>query len=62
MLPVLVPLNPCVGRGEDQAGNNDVDREFAPEFCRKTNVLSVNSLGRSMLDRSLVTRLDENEH
>jgi len=33
MLPVLIPLNPGVGGGEDEAGNNDVEGEFAPEFC-----------------------------
>jgi len=33
VLPVLVPLDPGVGRSEDQAGNDEVDGELAPEVC-----------------------------
>ena len=33
VLPVLIPLHPGVGGGEDEAGDDDVEGEFAPEFC-----------------------------
>lgn len=37
--PVLVPLDPCVGGDEDQAGNDNVYRQLAPEFCENENVV-----------------------
>ena len=33
MLPMLVPLDPGVGGSEDQAGNDEVNGELAPEVC-----------------------------
>ena len=34
MLPVLVPLDPGVGGSENQAGDDEVDGELAPEVCK----------------------------
>lgn len=39
VLPVLVPLDPGVGGSEDEAGDDDVEGEFAPEFCGARGLL-----------------------
>jgi len=52
MLPVLVPLNPGVGGCEDQAGDDDVEGQFAPEFCKRTSSASASEgLGECKLGR-----------
>jgi len=47
MLPVLVPLDPGVGGSENQAGDDEVDGELAPEVCKLVLV----SAGYAFLDR-----------